>query len=116
MIDTVCSRLWMQDKINGKAVGVFATGSGFGNGGGGVELTLLSVLNNFAELGLIIVPLPKMTEGYKTGGLHWGPYGRSADENLKQVGVSDEAVALTARHAAHVTRVAQALQGVNIFS
>ncbi len=80
MIDTVCSGLWMQDKMNGKVVGVFASGGGFGGAGGGVELAFVSLLNNFAELGMIIVPLPKMTEGYKKGGLHWGPYGRSAEK------------------------------------
>jgi len=116
MIDTVCSGLWMQDKANGKAVGVFASGSGFGGGGGGVELTLVSLLNNFVELGMIVVPLPKSTEGYKKGGLHWGPYGRSADEDMKHDGVSDDVLALTTRHAVHVTRVAQAIRDQNIFS
>jgi len=116
MIDTVCSGLWMQDKMNGKVVGVFASGGGFGGAGGGVELAYLSMLNNFAELGMIIVPLPKMTENYQKGGLHWGPYGRTASEDMGPGSVSDEVLALTKSHAAHVTRVAAALKGKEIFS
>lgn len=116
MIDTVCSGLWMQDKAHGRAAGVFASGSGYGNGGGGVELTFLSLLNNCAELGMIIVPLPKSTENYQKGGLQWGPYGRSADENMNHVGVSGEVLELTRTHGANITRVARALKGAAVFS
>jgi NAD(P)H dehydrogenase (quinone) len=116
MIDTVCSGLWMQNKMNGKVVGAFASGGGFGGGGGGVELTFLAMLNNFAELGMLIVPLPKMTTDYKKGGLQWGPYGRSADEDMNHGGVSVEVLALTKRHAVHVTRAAAALKDTAIFS
>ena len=115
MIDTVCSGLWMQDKVNGKVVGVFASGGGYGNAGGGVELTFLSVLNNFAELGMVIVPLPKNTKHYNKGGLQWGVYGRSADEDLNNNGVSEEVLALSRQHAIHVTRAAAALKGVELF-
>ncbi len=115
MIDTVCSGLWMQDKMNGKAAGVFASGGGFGNGGGGVELTYLSMLNNFAELGMLIVPLPKITKGYNKGGLHWGPYGRSADEDMNNTTVADEVLELVKLHAIHLTRAATALKGKEIF-
>jgi len=115
MIDTVCSGLWMQDKLNGKVVGLFSSGGGFGGAGGGVELTFVSLLNNFMELGMFFVPLPKMTEGYKKGGLHWGPYGRSADEDMNQKGVSDATLALMQKHAIHVTRMAGALKETNIF-
>ena len=116
MIDTVCSGLWMQDLMNGKVAGVFSSGSGFGGAGGGVELTLVSALNNFAELGMLIVPLPKNTQNYKKGGLQWGPYGRSADEDMKHGGVADEVLALTEKHAANVTRVAEALNGKGVFA
>lgn len=115
MIDTVCSGLWMQNKLNGKVAGLFASGGGFGGAGGGVELTFVSLLNNFAELGMIFVPLPKMTEGYKKGGLHWGPYGRSADEDMNSSGVDEEVLVLMQKHAAHVTRAAKALRGQKIF-
>lgn len=111
MIDTVCSGLWMQDKMNGRVAGVYASGSGFGGGGGGVELTMLSLLNNFAELGMVIVPLPKNTEGYKMGGLQWGPYGRSADVDMQHNGLDEAVLSLTRLHGANVARVAQALRG-----
>jgi len=116
MIDTVCSGLWMQDKLNGKVIGMFASGGGFGGAGCGVELTFVSLLNNFTELGMIFIPLPKVTEGYKKGGLQWGPYGRSADEDMQHGGVSEEVLGLTVRHAMHVTRAAQALKGEDIFT
>ncbi|MBE0585305.1 MAG: NAD(P)H-dependent oxidoreductase [Desulfofustis sp.] len=116
MIDTVCSGLWMQDRMNGKVAGVFVSGSGYGGAGGGAELTFLSVLNNFAELGMIIVPLPKTTEGYKKGGLQWGPYGRSADEDMKHGGVSEDVLGVARRHGAHVAALALALADKKIFT
>ena len=48
LIDTVCSGLWMKNSLNGRVGGVFVSGGGFGGGGGGCELTMLSMLNNFA--------------------------------------------------------------------
>ena len=115
VIDTICSGLWMQDLMNGKVAGVFSSGGGFGGAGGGVELMFVSMLNNFAELGMLIVPLPKMTEDYQEGGLQWGPYGRSADEKMQHVGVTDAVLELSRRHAANVTRAAQILKGQKIF-
>lgn len=114
-IDTVCSSLWMQDGAVGKVGAVFATGSGYGNVGGGAELTLLSLLNNIAELGMIIVPLPKSTAGYARSGLQWGAYARSAGENLEQTGVDEADLEAARRHGLHVARVATALQGQAIF-
>ena len=114
-IDTVCSGLWMQDKMNGKVAGVFASGGGFGGAGGGAEIAMLALLNNIAELGMLIVPLPKNTENYKKGGLHWGPYGRSADENMEHVGVSDEVLSVSKKHGANVARTAVAIGGHAIF-
>jgi len=115
MIDTVCGGLWMSDALNGKVAGVFASGSGFGSAGGGAELTLLGVLNNLAELGLIIVPLPKNTPNYAKGGLQWGPYGRSADENMQPVGVSEEVLELCKVHGANVARAAKALKANPVY-
>jgi len=114
-IDKVCGGLWMQDAMVGKVGAVFATGSGFGNSGGGVELTLLSMLNNLAELGLLIVPLPKNTPGYPKGGLQWGACARSAGENLEQTGVSEAGLEAARHHGANVARAAAALKGKNIF-
>jgi len=115
MIDTICGGLWMQDKLVGKVAGVFVSGGGFGSAGGGAEMVMLSMLNNFAEQGMLIVPLPKNTENYKKGGLHWGPYGRSANENMEHVGVSDEALAVARKHGANVARTAALVSGQTIF-
>lgn len=116
MIDTVCAGLWMQDKMNGKVIGLFASGGGFGGAGAGVELAFVSLLNNFAELGMIFVPLPKMVDGYKKGGLQWGPYGRSADEDMNHGGVHEDVLALVKQHGIHIARTVKALQGQEIFS
>jgi NAD(P)H dehydrogenase (quinone) len=114
-IDTVCSAFWMKNTALGKVGAVFATGSGYGNVGAGAELTLLSMLNNLAELGMIIVPLPKSTDGYAKSGLQWGAYARSAGENLEQTGVSDESLGAARRHGVHVARAAAVLKGQTIF-
>jgi NAD(P)H dehydrogenase (quinone) len=115
-IDTVCGGLWMENKMEGKVAAVFATGSGFGNTGGGAELTLLSMINNFVELGMIFVPLPKSTPGYPVGGLQWGPYGRSAGVNLEQTGVADDSLEAARHHGAHVARVAALVKGKDLFA
>ena len=114
-IDTVCSGLWMQDKMNGKVGAVFMSGGGFGGAGGGTEIAMLSILNNIAELGMLIVPLPKNTENYTKGGLQWGPYGRSADENMEHVGVTNEALVVARKHGANVARAAVAVAGQEVF-
>ncbi|HPF99868.1 MAG TPA: NAD(P)H-dependent oxidoreductase [Kiritimatiellia bacterium] len=110
-IDKVCSGLWMKDSAVGKVAGVFATGSGYGNGGGGVELTLLSLLSNFAELGMIIVPLPKNTPGYHKGGIQWGAYGRSMGEKMEQTGLPDDRLEAAIHHGANIARVAATVKG-----
>jgi NAD(P)H dehydrogenase (quinone) len=115
LIDTVCSGLWMQNLAEGKVAGVFASGSGFGGAGGGAELTLLSMLNNIAELGMIMIPLPKSTPGYPKGGMQWGAYGRTADENLNPVGVSEDALAVARLHGANIARATVALKDKKVF-
>jgi NAD(P)H dehydrogenase (quinone) len=116
MIDTICSHLWMKDKLIGKVGGVFAIGGGFGNAGGGCELSMLALLNNFAELGFIIIPLPKNTPGYRFGGLQWGPYARSMGVNMEQTGVSDESLEAAFHHGANISRIAGTLKGSNLFA
>lgn len=110
-IDTICSGLWMKDAISGKVGAVFTTGSGYGNSGGGCELTQLALLNNLAELGLLLVPLPKHTPGYPKAGLQWGPHGRTFGENMEQTGLADEATEAARHHGANVARVALKLGG-----
>lgn len=116
-IDMVCAGLWMGDKINGKVGGVFACGSGYGSAGGGCELAMLAMLNNLAELGLILVPLPKNSPGYPVGGLQWGPYGRAHNEDLSPIegGLPDERSEAARQHGVHIARVAAALASQNIF-
>jgi NAD(P)H dehydrogenase (quinone) len=115
-IDQVCETLWMKDALVGKVGAVFATASGFGNTGGGSELTLLTLLSNFAELGMILVPLPKNTPGYPKAGLQWGPCARTGSELLEPIGVSDDQLEAARHHGANVARVAVALKGTQIFA
>ena len=115
-IDTVCSGAWMQDKMIGKVGAVFASGAGYGNGGGGCELTMLALLNNIAELGMLIVPLPKNTPGYQAAGLQWGPYGRAHAEDLSPKGLSEDQLISSINHGKNVATVAKALKGVQVFA
>ena len=115
-IDTVCSGIWMQDKGIGKVGAVFTCGGGFGNAGGGTELTMLALLNNLAELGMLIVPLPKNTPGYPVAGLQWGPYGRAHAEDGSPKGLSEDQLVSARNHGANVARVAKAVQGATLFS
>ncbi len=116
MIDTVCSGLWMKNALVGKVGAVFATGSGHGHAGSGAEMTLVSMLNNFAELGMVIVPLPKSTPGYPQSGLQWGAWSCSADENLNPTGLSETDLVAARHHGANVARVAEALKGKTLFA
>lgn len=115
-IDEICSGLWMEDKLNGKVGAVFASGGGFGSAGGGCELTMLSMMNNLVELGLIMIPLPKNTPGYAHAGLQWGPYGRSMGINMEKTGLPDEMLEVARHHGRNVARAALALKGNSIFS
>lgn len=111
LIDQVCSGLWVKDKLIGKVGGVFASGGGFGSAGGGCEVTMLAMLNNLVELGMIIVPLPKNTPGYRHGGLQWGPYARSQGVNMEQTGVSQDSLEAAFHHGANIARIASAMAG-----
>lgn len=115
-IDQVCSPLWMKDALVGKVGAVFASASGFGSTGGGSELTMLSLLANFAELGMILVPLPKNTPGYPKAGLHWGPCARTGSEHLEPIGASDDKLEAAHYHGANVARTAAALKGAKVFA
>ncbi|MCB2191646.1 MAG: NAD(P)H-dependent oxidoreductase [Deltaproteobacteria bacterium] len=115
-IDEQCSGLWMGDKVAGKAAGVFACGSGFGNAGGGCELTMLAMLDNLAELGMVLVPLPKDSPGYAKGGLQWGPYGRAHNEDISPIkgGLPEERSEVCIQHGKNIARVAEAIRGKKI--
>lgn len=114
-IDTICSKLWMKDRLIGKVGGVFCSGGGFGGGGGGAEVTLIALLNNLVELGMLIVPLPKNTPGYFKGGLQWGPYGRSHGPNMEEVGVLPESLEVAYHHGANIAKVTDSINGKTLF-
>jgi len=117
-IDKVCGGLWMQDKLVGRVGAVFVSGGGFGSAGGGCEIAMLSMMNNLAELGLLLVPLPKSTPGYPKGGLQWGPYGRSMTEDMQPIegGVPEERIEAARNHGANVARVAALAKGKTLFA
>ncbi|CAM2065294.1 Flavodoxin family protein [Sulfidibacter corallicola] len=115
LLDTVIAPLWMRDEMVGKIGAVFATGSGFGKAGGGAELAMVSMLNTLAELGMIIIPLPKNTPGYAKGGIHWGPYARTGNDEQESIGVQDDQLEAAACHGMNVARAALALQNQIVF-
>lgn len=115
-IDEHCSGLWMNNDGIGKVGAVFGTGSGYGNAGGGIELTLLALLNNLAELGMLLVPLPKNTTHYADGGLQWGPYARvHTADTMEPIEVSDAQQAVLTVHGANIARVADRVAGQSLF-
>lgn len=115
-IDEICSGLWMADKMNGKVGAVFTSGGGYGSAGGGCELTMLSMMNNLVELGLIFVPLPKNTPGYPVAGLQWGPYARSMGLNMEKKGVTEDQLEVAHHHGMHIARAAKVMKGAEIFA
>jgi NAD(P)H dehydrogenase (quinone) len=116
LIDTVFGPLWMRDALVGKVGAVFATGGGYGSAGGGNEHVMVSLLNNFAECGMILIPLPKSTPGYAYGGLQWGPYARSAGVHMEQIGIQENMLEVAEHHGANVARATGLLAGNQIFS
>lgn len=115
-IDEHCSGLWMNNDGIGKVGAVFGTGSGYGNAGGGIELTLLALLNNLAELGMLLVPLPKNTSHYEDGGLQWGPYARvHTQDTMEPIDVSEAQLAVLKAHGANIARVANTVAGKTLF-
>jgi len=78
---------------------------------------MLAMLDNLAELGLVLVPLPKTTPGYAQGGLQWGPYGRAHNEDLSPIagGLPEERHLAARCHGRHIAKVAKALAGGDHF-
>ena len=69
-----CERLaplWLTGALIGKIGAVFASAGNGGRGGG--ELTLISLLANLAEHGLLLVPMHNRLPQYLEAGCHWGP-------------------------------------------
>lgn len=105
-IDETLSGMWTRDLLVGRAGGVFTTGGGLGGAGGGCEFAMLSMLAVLAELGMVLVPLPKSTEGFSDSGLHWGPYARCGTPEGQQAELPSHSFPLLQAHGANVARVA----------
>lgn len=105
-IDETLSGLWSQDRLVGRVGGVFTTGGGLGGAGGGCEFAMLSMLAVLAELGMVLVPLPRSTEGFSRCGHHWGPYARCGTPTGEQARIQDHCLPVLQAHGANVARVA----------
>ncbi len=101
-----CACLWMENELEGKVGGAFASGGGFGGAGGGVELTLASLHSNFLEQGMTVVGLPRTALGYADGGLHWGVYARTGDHEGMPAGITDTQLTAARSYGAHIIEVA----------
>ena len=97
-IDQECGPLWKQVDLSDRHCGVFATGGGYGGAGGGADLAMLGMLSNFAQLGMVIVPLPRATPGFADGGCHWGPYARTNAPDGSPVPVCEGALTCARHH------------------
>ncbi len=67
--------LWLEGRLVGKLGAAFAS-AGEGERGG-AELTLLSLLSNLAEHGMLLIPMHNRLEGFRIAGSHWGPMVRT---------------------------------------
>jgi len=103
------ARLWMENALEGKVGGAFATGGGFGSAGGGVELTLASLHSHFLEHGMVVVGFPKTALGYADGGLQWGPYARTGNHEGMPAGITDVQLTAARSYGAHVVEVTEKL-------
>ncbi|MBF0282011.1 MAG: flavodoxin domain-containing protein [Zetaproteobacteria bacterium] len=103
------AKLWMENRLEGKVGGVFVTGGGFGDAGGGVETTMIGLHANFLEHGMMVVGFPKSLPGYADGGLQWGAYARCATHEgmPKELSATQQVGARS--YGAHVVEVAQKL-------
>jgi len=63
--------LWMQGALVGKVGGAFVSAGAGARGG--AELTLITLLANLAEHGMLLVPMHNRLEGFASAGCHWGP-------------------------------------------
>jgi len=100
------SGLWMENALQGKIGGVFATGGGFGGAGGGVELTMSALHACFLEHGMLVVGLPKDALGYADGGLHWGAYARTGNHDGMPDGIKDKQLTSARSYGVHLIEIA----------
>jgi len=103
------SKLWMENILEGKVGGVFATGGGLGGSGGGIEQTLISLHSNFLEHGMIVLGFPKSLPGYADAGLQWGLAARTSNHEGMPQGISDAALMAARSYGAHIAHTATAI-------
>ncbi|ATQ40820.1 hypothetical protein B4U45_22605 [Mycobacterium persicum] len=112
-IDELCEPSWFYDDMVGRACGVFTTGGGHGNVGGGCEMAQLSMLANLAAMGCVMVPFPKCTRGFDVAGMHWGPHIRVTSDDMTPLQpheLPEEALDAVYHHGAAICRIAEALK------
>jgi len=108
------SKLWMENSLEGKVGGVFATGGGLGSAGGGIEQTLISLHSNFLEHGMVVVGFPKSLPGYADAGLQWGVAARTSNHEGMPQGISEEALRAARSYGAHVAAMAAHILGADL--
>jgi NAD(P)H dehydrogenase (quinone) len=91
--------LWIRGALIGKVGAAFVTaGEGVG---GGAELTLLALLANLAEHGMLLATMPNRLEGFADAGCHWGPIAWTRPRGGKP-GPTDAHLVAARAHGRHV--------------
>jgi NAD(P)H dehydrogenase (quinone) len=112
-MDEICEPAWFYDELVGRVGGVFTTGGGHGDAGGGCEMAQLGLLANLAACGCVLVPFAKSTRGFDVAGMHWGPHVRITGEDMVPLApdkLLDEALEGALHHGATIARVGHALK------
>jgi len=108
------SKLWMENLLEGKVAGVFATSGGFGCAGGGIEQTLIALYSNFLEHGMVVIGFPKSLPGYADAGLQWGVCARTSNHEGMPQGISEAALVAARSYGAHVAAMAAHILGADL--
>lgn len=103
----VAGKLWMEGALEGKVGAAFVSGGGFGGAGGGAEHALISLHSNFLEHGMLVVGFPKSLPGYAAGGIQWGAYGRSGNQEGMPAGLADEVLTACRSFGAHIAETGE---------
>lgn len=101
-----CERLaplWLTGGLIGKVGAAFASAGNGGRGGG--ELTLISLLANLAEHGMLLVAMPNRAPQYQEAGCHWGPLAWT-NPRAGQSGPTPAHLEAARGHGEHVARTA----------
>jgi NAD(P)H dehydrogenase (quinone) len=100
--------LWLQGRLVGKVGAAFVSaGSG---ARGGAELTLLGLLANLAEHGMLLVPMHNRLEGFEEAGCHWGPVAWT-NPRAGKAGPSESHLAACSAHGRWVAECTARLAG-----